>query len=420
MTLEGSRVLFISYNGMLDPLGQSQVIPYLRQLAERGVQFTLLSFERPTAFEAQGVATCEELRRELANHNIDWHILRYHQTPSLPATSYDVVTGIRYASALVKRKGIQLVHARSHIPATISLALKRRFGLKMIFDLRGLMADEYADAGHWRRGSLAFRLTKTMERRILAQSDAIVTLTQAIWPILKKWDGLSDREVFHEVIPCCADLEHFKFSSEARAAKREELGLGDRFSLVYSGSIDGWYLTEQMADFFKQLLTREPGAHFLWLTPSRHDRIRQIMSERGVQSESYSIKSVPARDVPSYLSASDASIAFIKPCFSKLASSPTKTAEYLGCGLPLLLNAGIGDSDSLITDEKAGALVREFSNSEYLRAFNEIRELRSDLSTLRKMAHETATKLFDLRSVGVPRYARLYERTLRVSEHGNS
>jgi hypothetical protein len=44
--LDGRRVLFISYNGMLDPLGQTQVIPYLRELAKRGVSFTLLSFER--------------------------------------------------------------------------------------------------------------------------------------------------------------------------------------------------------------------------------------------------------------------------------------------------------------------------------------------------------------------------------------
>ena len=33
MTLVDRRVLYISYNGMLDPLGQSQVIPYLKELS---------------------------------------------------------------------------------------------------------------------------------------------------------------------------------------------------------------------------------------------------------------------------------------------------------------------------------------------------------------------------------------------------
>ena len=94
MVLKDRRVLFISYNGMLDPLGQSQVLPYLRKLSARGVRFTLLSFERAPAFESGGRGKCEDLRRQLAAENIDWHWLRYHQTPSLPATVYDVWAGI--------------------------------------------------------------------------------------------------------------------------------------------------------------------------------------------------------------------------------------------------------------------------------------------------------------------------------------
>src|SRR5207249_2094100 len=67
------------------------------------------------------------------------------------------------------------------------LALKRRFGTAMIFDLRGLMADEYVDAEHWRKGSLPYRMTKSMERRALSVADGIVTLTERIWPIINQW-----------------------------------------------------------------------------------------------------------------------------------------------------------------------------------------------------------------------------------------
>src|SRR5437588_13107503 len=140
MAIEERRVLYISYNGMLDPLGQSQVIPYLRQLSKKGARIILLSFERPRAFDSDGRARCESLRRLLTSENIEWHALRYHQKPSLPATVYDVLAGIRYAARLVRQDQIELVHARSHIPATIALALKRRFGVRIIFDLRGLMA----------------------------------------------------------------------------------------------------------------------------------------------------------------------------------------------------------------------------------------------------------------------------------------
>ena len=139
--LKSRRVLFISYNGMLDPLGQTQVIPYLRELSKRGVQFTLLSFERAAAFAGEGVRKRDELRQELSKQGIEWHWLRYHQRPSVPATIYDVIAGIRKARSLVRRNRIEMVHARSHIPATIAVALKRSLGTKMIFDLRGLMAE---------------------------------------------------------------------------------------------------------------------------------------------------------------------------------------------------------------------------------------------------------------------------------------
>ena len=412
MSIEGKRVLYVSYNGMLDPLGQSQVIPYLKELSRAGVRFTLLSFEGPRAYTTEGLESCAQLRAELATHEIDWHWLRYHKRPSLPATSYDVLAGIRYAGRLVRKKQIEMVHARSHIPATIAMGLKRRSSVKMIFDVRGLMADEYVDAGHWQKGSISYRITKIAERRALAAADGIVTLTERIWPIISDWDGLRDRQPAHKVVPCCADLELFKFNPADRARRREELRLGDRLVLVYSGSIDGWYLTDKMADFFLSLRKRQPNAHFLWLTPYRHDRIRRLMQDRGLGDSDYTVVRAEPRDVPSYLSAADTGLAFIKPCFSKLASSPTKYAEYLACGLPLIINAGIGDSDVLSTQERVGALVEDFSEIDYSKASEIIEGYLSNPAQMRRRTREVAERLFDVRQVGVRRYACLYEKVL--------
>ena len=407
--LEGRRVLFISYNGMLDPLGQTQVIPYLRELAQRGVQFTLLSFERAAAFVGEGVRKREELRRELREQGIEWHSLRYHQRPSVPATMYDVIAGIRKGKSLIKRNRIGLVHARSHIPATIALALKRRLGTKMIFDLRGLMAEEYVDAEHWREGSIPYRITKAAERRIFEETDAVVTLTERIWPIIREWQGLRGREVQHEVIPCCVDLSLFKFSDEERAKRRAELGIGDKFTIVYSGSLDGWYLTEKMADFFAVFRRRRPDAHLLWLTNGSHERVKGLMASRKVEPDQFSVLSVPARLVPSYLAAADAGLSFIRRCFSKIASSPTKNAEYLACGLPLIINRGIGDSDALVEEWNAGVLLEDFTDAEYERIGSAIESMASQRDA-RQRARSVAERLFDLQTVGVARYAALYER----------
>jgi glycosyltransferase involved in cell wall biosynthesis len=275
-------------------------------------------------------------------------------------------------TAAFEKNKIELIHARGHISATIALWVKKRTGVKIIFDLRGLMAEEYADAEHWSEDGVPYRVTKAAERRIFENTDAIVTLTDRIWPIIKDWNGLSGRAVQHQMIPCCVDLAAFKFSINDRHRRRGELGLSDEFTIVYSGSLDGWYLSEKMADFFAYFVRRHPNAHLLWLTMGRRERVEELMRQYGIGSANFSVHAVPSAEVPSYLSAADAGISFIKPCFSKLASSPTKNAEYLACGLPLILNAGIGDSDALAEKWNVGALVTDFTEGEYTRAIDRI------------------------------------------------
>ena len=413
MTSYPRQILYISYNGMLDALGQSQVLPYLRKLSKEGFVFTLLSFERRPSLESAGAAGCRELHDQLAADRIEWNWLRYHQKPSLPATTYDVLQGLRYAQKLVRRNKIEMVHARSHIPAIISLGLKRRFQLKMIFDVRGLMADEYVDAEHWRKDGLRYRLVKGVERRALAAADGIVTLTERIWPIIKSDNGLTDSKINHEVIPCCVDLELFRFSSEDRKRRRQELQLGEaQRVLVYSGSIGGWYLTDKMADLFALMKRRQSNWHFLWLTTGPDEPIRKLMSEREIRESDHTIRKVSQRDVASYLSAADAGLAFYKPAPSRLATSPVKVSEYLACGLPLIINAGIGDSDSLVKENQVGVVVSDFNSSEYERATTGIVKLVSEAETSRNRSRLVAERCFDLQTIGAPRYTRLYEAVL--------
>jgi glycosyltransferase involved in cell wall biosynthesis len=187
--------------------------------------------------------------------------------------------------------------------------------------------------------------------------------------------------------------------------------LDRQFTLVYSGSIDGWYLTEKMVEFFASFRKNTPDSHLFWLTNGSHERISQLMLSRNIEPSSFSIRSVAADLVPSYLSVADAGIAFIKPCFSKLASSPTKNGEYLACGLPLVINSGIGDSDALVAEYKAGVLVKDFTGEDYAGAAAGLVQMTAD-PDLRNKMRSVGVQLFDLEAVGIERYADLYERVL--------
>jgi glycosyltransferase involved in cell wall biosynthesis len=91
-----------------------------------------------------------------------------------------------------------------------------------------------------------------------------------------------------------------------------------------------------------------------------------------------------------------------------------KVSEYLACGLPVVVNVGVGDSEALIGREKIGALVPAFTDAEYAIAADAVGEFADAPEQIRCRTREVAERLFDLRRIGVERYARLYEKVLRA------
>jgi glycosyltransferase involved in cell wall biosynthesis len=403
------RTLYICYFGLREPLVQTQVLPYLRQIAGDGVEVHLLTFEpRLSGWAAE---EREREREALAAQGVRWHALAYHKRPSLPATLYDIAAGGRLATRLARRHGIDIIHARNHVSAAMGLVAKRRAGARLVFDIRGFMPEEYTDAGVWPEGGYLFRLTKAAERRLLDAADAFVVLTERARDIL--FPGCTDtdgrgRPV--EVIPCCVDVDRFESAgATAREEARRELGVEGRNVFVYVGALGGWYLTDEMADFLALAHRRDPKTFTLVLTQSQPEMIAGRLRERGVAEADYLVRRVSPGSVPHYLKAADVALSFIKPCYSKLASSPTKVAEYLISGLPVVSNSGIGDLDEVIERDRVGALVREFDEAAYLRALDQIEELRREPG-LAERCRESARRRFDLESVGGARYRRLYRR----------
>jgi glycosyltransferase involved in cell wall biosynthesis len=404
------HTLYICYFGLREPLVQTQVLPYLRQLMRDGVEVTLLTFE-PELGHPPTIHEFERAKAKLDLEGIHWQALRYHKRPSLPATLYDIAAGARLAARLVRTRNINVIHARNHVAAAMALTAKRLAGGRFLFDIRGFMPEEYADAGIWPSGGYLFRLTKAAERRLLAAADAFVVLTEKARQIL--FPGISDTDSLGrpvEVIPCCVDLDRFQAAALlARDDVRRELNLKDRRVFVYVGALGGWYLTEEMAEFLAQAHSQDPKTFSLVLTQSPPEMITERLSRLGIAGSDYRVLKVAPSEIPRYLKAADVAISFIKPCYSKLASSPTKIAEYLASGLPIISNSGIGDLDELLNTDHVGVLVREFNRDAYMKALSAVDELQND-GSLAERCRESARNRFDLEGVGGARYRRIYRR----------
>ena len=101
-TLKG-KSLYICYFGLREPLVQTQVLPYIRQLCEGGVKLSLLTFET----NPEENWTADEINSEkqrLSEEGIDWHFLTYHKRPTVPATIFDVFNGAFFVWKYIRRE----------------------------------------------------------------------------------------------------------------------------------------------------------------------------------------------------------------------------------------------------------------------------------------------------------------------------
>ncbi len=280
-----TEVLYLSYDGMTDPLGQSQVLPYLVGLSKEGYAFTLISFEKKERFD-KDKSIIEEICRL---NNIDWKPLFYTKKPPIFSTIKDVLKMNSLSKKLHKAKQFKLVHARgSYMTSIVALGLQNKFGIKYLFDMRGFWADERVEGGLWNlkkpHYSLIFNYFKRKEQLFLKQADAIVTLTQKAKSVIINWNLVSgDAEKKIRCIPCCADLELFdfnKYSFDNKKATRIKLGLSeDSTVFCYLGSIGTWYMLEEMMRFFEAYFKEDENASFLFITNENESYIRNKASD---------------------------------------------------------------------------------------------------------------------------------------------
>ena len=396
----------MTYDGLSDPLGQSQVIPYLIGLSKSGHQITIISTEKKSGQQA-----VQEISELLSGHQISWHRITYTKNPPVLSTLYDCFNMFFLSRKLCRKEKFDVVHCRSYIPSLIGIHLKRYFGLKYIFDMRGFYADERVDGRIWKQSSLVYRslyrFFKRQEERFLSRADYTICLTERARKEILSWRIIPGQPIDIKVIPCCANVDYFNpdiMTEEDKKRLREKLGiLQSDFLLMYTGAIGTWYMLDEMFDFFKRLLLKS-NAKFLFITYDEPDNILRVARAKNISEDLIRIVKAKHSEVPSLLSICDLSIFFIRPLYSKMASSPAKQGEIMSMGIPIICNSNIGDSDRIIREAEGGLIVRSFSEDDYDFVVSQIPDL---LLKSKKKIRETAMQYYSL-DKGVENYNEVY------------
>ena len=353
---------------MTEPLGRSQVLEYLIDLSRENKIF-LISFEREHDFDS-----IDEIKGLIKDHNIEWDYMIYSNKYRSLSTGLQIISGIRLGAKIIKAKQIDVIHTRSMIPAMMGAFLKKLYGPKLLFDIRGFATDEKVDRNRIKKESLLYNILQKIEINLYSFSDHIVSLTHAAKEIIASRYSIDEKKI--TVIPTCANGKIFRMiSDEEKSTFKKELGFSETDKIIiHTGTVSGWYLFEDEVKMVKSLIDRDPTVKFLLLNKGEHDFIKKHLQEKGFSENSYLITSAVFQDVYKYLNISDAAIYFIKPVFSKQASAPTKFAEMVACQLPSITNTGVGDMEYYLNQYNVGILV-DLNESNKEKTVDEIIEL---------------------------------------------
>jgi glycosyltransferase involved in cell wall biosynthesis len=342
------RVLYVTYDGLLEPLGASQVLPYLRTARGAGLDVTVLSFEKEE--ETADAGREAALAAELEARGVTWWRRRYHRRPTLPATALDVWTGRRLARVWAGGGGgPAILHARGYLPALMAeAAAGGPGGPRLLFDMRGFWVDERIEGGYWAAGGLPARLGRAVERRVLAAADHLVLLTRR--GAARVGDLLpAAADLPATVIPTCVDTARLRPAQDPAAA-RAALGLGSGPVLLHLGTLTGWYDGRATVAVARAFVERT-GGRFVVLSRDVA-RARELTAAVGLAAR---IQTVSPEEVPRWLAAADAGLALVRPSPAKDASYPTRIGEYLAAGMAVLATP-VGDLRSVADGRVVGLL----------------------------------------------------------------
>ncbi len=391
-------ILYITYDGVLEPLPRSQVLGYLFELAKNH-RIILLSYEKKKNWLDGPLK--KEVLEGIRNAGIYWVPLRYHKNPTMLATLYDLFLGYLVSVYLVLRYRVRLVHTRGDMPSIVGLILKKILTIKVLLDMRGFWAEERVRSGSWRRDSKIFYLAKWFEQKFLLNADVTVVLTRAATKVIAQysyWEKKKKKSLV--VIPTCANLEifHPRVSTNKRNSSI--------FTLGYVGAA-GIYAFDQVLEFYKALKQFNADSHLLILNREEHDWIYKKLKEHSMPKKNVTLKSAAHKQVAEEMSHMNAGIFFLNQDPSLPAVAPTRFAEFLGCGIPCICNDGIGDVSEILEGEQVGIVLRELNHQAFQEGILRLTDLCKD-PELATRCTNAARKHFSLEK-GVEAYHRIYE-----------
>jgi glycosyltransferase involved in cell wall biosynthesis len=364
-------VTYATIDSVSEGVGSSQIVPLVQRLARAGLSVSLISFEK--------TQPSSDLTASFQSLGINWDMRTFNGRGPLAGIARLFEIGRRISP------NTRIIHARSDIPAVSASFFNKA---PILWDVRGLWADQKA---FLEVNPIKRRLIKSariLEGIASYNASAMSTLTHSVVTELeRRHNHLPELRI---VVPTSVDLDRFQFIPRILSP----------FRGLYSGTYNNYYDLSLSKRFVGEL-RKISDIEVHWARPTESPREKLNAGET-------SIFVIDQRDMAKIVAGYSFGLAIcrIDAGPSLKGAVPTKIAEFLGSGKPIVVNAGLGDLDDYLEEFDAGVIL-DGTQADLKTKAHHLIDLMKDPGTPSR-CRALAEKYFDM-DKGAENYFKLYE-----------
>jgi len=385
------KLLYFTYRGLENDSGYGiQFLSEVTELHQLGYAVHVLTCPNwRSARELAGRFT--ELRENFKANGIGFTVIPvYGEYRRLSRQLLNNML-VRFLRKLMKREGIDIVHAHGFDAGYLTERALRSSDIPMVLDLHGVYFwEKIYEKGRAVFNSRELVRARKLKQKMIDAADRVFCVSEYFRRYLSDtYFAPGDKVVLTpsgtHVKPLPEELERSEF--------RTRLGLTDKFVMVYAGSTHRWQKIDELFHLSSVMLGSLPDFHLLVFSRSK-EQVEQIASEHSFPLSNLTVISLPHDQMHSHLAVADVGVLLRVDNLVNRAASPIKFAEYLAAGLPVILSDCIGDSGALARKKGVGFILSELTRSAYKKVAQHVRE--TDFSQeLRVCCHDTAFQVYD-------------------------
>lgn len=413
------HIVYATYDGLLEPLGYSQVVRVVSQIADGGqVRFTICSLEKEK--DRNDADREQKLEAQLRRRHIRWRRRTWTDGGGPLDVARNLRSLISMLDSVVAEDGADLFHARSYMPAAAARHVGLRQGVDYLFDTRGFWVDERLENGRFIGGPVGERAARSWETKLYNDAAAAVMLTELGADDIEhnpQFDWPRQRPV--EVIPTLVDYDAFALAPNPGPTTLDGVDvtrLNQSLVIGWVGSVKPVYPLDESLRLFDLLYARRNDAHLVCLTRNQAPVLRKLEQLR-LPPTSYTVTTAEHRDMPRWLQLMDWGLLLRSTRPEQrayLAAMPTKLGEFFATGTRPIYCGASSEVRDWIQRAGTGVVLDDYDEQSLRAAADCIADTEPNPRRLWEARWRTRSH-FGLEG-GTDRYHRLYRRVLNRSD----